>query len=1094
MKGPNFSWYIYQLIRLKEYFVDLNFIRLTLLLLALVAPAALSFIDGHKSVALPSEERTTLATLRKIAIQNSASRNTKSLLLSGQPAVVTWKGSQNNLWSNPRNWDVGRVPGPTEVARFTKLSGSDVRVDANSPGLVGALILESDYRGTVNLKKNLTVASELLLAGGTFSQGDYDLNVTAYHQIGGAFEGGGAVLSIEDAAVVSGGTMLTSKWMTAESLTIESPAVVTMSRNSKLNLMGEGEPLKGDGLLDIHKNGSASVEYSARANADVTAATPIRRALGVDISRPQLLSELHGLGSQQSNVPALNGFSRAGSLTMTAKEDHPFAAVIDTLNGFAYFGTLTSPGIVVKVRLSDFTRVGALVLDSGENELRSAEIDAVNGFAYFGSLSGHIVKVQLSNFTRIGSFNVGGPLATAVIDTTRGFAYFGAFTGPGAIVKLRLSDFTPVDVLTLNNGEDGLLSAVIDTANGFAYFGTDNSPGVVVKIRLSDFTRVAGLTLNVGEDELTCAVIDTTNGFAYFGSFGNFFNIIKVRLSDLTRVNGIFENNGQQLIRSAVIDTGNGFAYFGDNSGVVSRIRLSDFTHVGSLVMAQIESELNCAVIDPTNGFIYFGHGIRQGVVKVRVSDFSRVGNLPLSRGEDHLDCGVIDAANGFAYFGTGANPGLIIKVRLSDFTRVGVLALDDTPEASNEIFLRSAVIDTANGFAYFGSDTSPGAVIKVRLSDFTRVGKITLNSGEGALFAAVIDTSNGLAYFSSVSSPSRGILVKIRLSDFTRVGSLTLNDGERGVCGVIDPANGLAYFGVANAVVKVQLSDFSRVGALPLSMSPLSAAIDTANGFGYFAGSSNRITKVRLSDFTAVADLMTNAVESNLQSAVIDPTNGFAYFGTLTSPGRVVKVRLSDFTRVDALTLNPGEDYLTSAVMDSGNASAYFGTGTLPGRIVKINLADASPTPTPTPSPTPTPTPSPTPTDGPPQLLLEESGPSTNQAAALDSIVFLRDPFPVVNAANLLNPGPDRNTRVVLFVSNLVLLQGEPSSVVVVNLVDGNNQSYDIPAEDVRPVPNLGFVQVIFRLPDNLAVGACSIIIRAHGEVSNTGIIRIRI
>ena len=33
--------------------------------------------------------------------------------------------------------------------------------------------------------------------------------------------------------------------------------------------------------------------------------------------------------------------------------------------------------------------------------------------------------------------------------------------------------------------------------------------------------------------------------------------------------------------------------------------------------------------------------------------------------------------------------------------------------------------------FAYFGTDTDPGRVIKVRLSDFTRVGAVTLNSGE---------------------------------------------------------------------------------------------------------------------------------------------------------------------------------------------------------------------------------------------------------------------------------------------------------------------------------------------------------------------------
>jgi len=132
---------------------------------------------------------------------------------------------------------------------------------------------------------------------------------------------------------------------------------------------------------------------------------------------------------------------------------------------FAYFGTNTSPGRVVKVMLSDFTRVGALILDSGENSLVSA-----------------------------------------VIDQPDGFAYFGTDTSPGRVIKVRLSDFTRVGALTLNNGENQLTSAVIDQPDGFAYFGTHTTPGRVVKVRLSDFTRVGVLILNNGENEPVSAV------------------------------------------------------------------------------------------------------------------------------------------------------------------------------------------------------------------------------------------------------------------------------------------------------------------------------------------------------------------------------------------------------------------------------------------------------------------------------------------------------------------------------------------------------------------------------------------------------------
>lgn len=173
---------------------------------------------------------------------------------------------------------------------------------------------------------------------------------------------------------------------------------------------------------------------------------------------------------------------------------------------------------------------------------------------------------------------------------------------------------------------------------------------------------------------------------------------------------------------------------------------------------------------------------------------------------------------------------------------------------------------------------------------------------------------------------------------------------------------------------------------------------------------------------------------------------------------------------------VNQGRDYVWIV-------NHYYNNNGSPSGARSGVLQDPTPTPSPTPSPTPTPM----------LLMLDTSGPSVDQVAGLDSILFLRDPLPVVNAANLLNTGSDKNTRVIVFVSNLQLTQGETSSSVVVNLIDANNQSYDIPAEDVRPVPDFNFTQVIFRLPNNLPAGTCTLKINAHGQVSNAGTIRIR-
>ena len=126
-------------------------------------------------------------------------------------------------------------------------------------------------------------------------------------------------------------------------------------------------------------------------------------------------------------------------------------------------------------------------------------------------------------------------------------------------------------------------------------------------------------------------------------------------------------------------------------------------------------------------------------------------------------------------------------------------------------------------------------------------------------------------------------------------------------------------------------------------------------------------------------------------------------------------------------------------------------------------------------------------------ELVLEESGPTQDQAAALDSIFAFRDPFRIVGIPEWWSTaGNDRNTRVVLFARNLQLNPGELPGAVIVRFTGSNNQFFDVPAQDVRPVANTDLTQVTVRLPDNLAAGTCTVSIRAHTRTSNTGTIRI--
>ncbi len=348
-------------------------------------------------------------------------------------------------------------------------------------------------------------------------------------------------------------------------------------------------------------------------------------------------------------------------------------------------------------------------------------------------------NVNAQPFARVAALTVPGAynFAAAAIDTTKGFAYFGTSTYPAMIVKIRLSDFSLVRVLALNPGEDYVNSVLVDSAAGFGYFGLGS--GVVVKLRLSDLSRVGTLVMNPGEG-LGPGLIDVVKGYAYFT--GGYLSTTTVRGPDF-----------------------------------LVKIRLSDLSRVGTLSLNVKQNTVWPSLIDTLGGFAYLGTNTSPGiVVRVRLSDFSLAGTLTLEEGEDGLGPSVIDSLAGYAYFGTFTNPGKIVKIRLSDFSRVATLTLSSGEGALS----RGAIIDASRGYTYFAARTyvtepEPSVIVKISLSDFSRVGALPLNLGEKNLDSAVIDIANGLAYFGTWNYQIPGIIVNVRVGEPTVTQSITI-------------------------------------------------------------------------------------------------------------------------------------------------------------------------------------------------------------------------------------------------------------------------------------------------------------------------------
>ena len=667
-----------------------------------------------------------------------------------------------------------------------------------------------------------------------------------------------------------------------------------------------------------------------------------------------------------SAIPPEGGLSRLGAVeNLAANEDFLRSVVADPATGYAWFGTTTSPGQVIKVKYEGSgqppRRVASLTLEPGEDSLFTAAVDLRNRFAYFGTFTspGRVVKVALGDGdgppTRIGAVTLGSQedqLFASVLDSAAGHAYFGTRTMPGRVVKVALGtgNVPPsrIGAVTLASGENFLRSAVIDPASGHAWFGTFTLPGRVVKVALgagaSPPQRVEGIILDSGEDKLTSAVIDLANGEALFGTFTAPGRVVKIGLGTGTaRLGAVTLDPGEDSLACASLGSASpGVALFGcDVFGAPATLVKVAFgpaggspIRVGAAVMESGEESMVSAA--DVGGAVFFGSNTQPGVV-VQVAPGAggqpplRQSGLTLGRGENDLQSAVVDPASGYGWFGTATFPGQIIKVKLGSPgqppQRIAAISLEP-----GEDRLTSAVGDIANGYAYFGTDTSPARVVKVALGAGSappvRIGALTLPPGEHNFRSAVIDPASGHAWFgTAVVQP--GKIVKVALGTGnappTRTGATVARADEWDFqSAVVDSAGDYALFG-------------------------------TGQYFGE-TGAGGKIVKVALGAGGAaparVSALSLPTGEEALHCAVADPASGYAWFGSggpFFAQGSVVKVAFESGAaaprRIGAALMQAGETPLGGAAIDVPAGYAVFGSGAT--RIIKVALGAGENPPT---------------------------------------------------------------------------------------------------------------------------------------------------
>jgi len=121
--------------------------------------------------------------------------------------------------------------------------------------------------------------------------------------------------------------------------------------------------------------------------------------------------------------------------------------------------------------------------------------------------------------------------------------------------------------------------------------------------------------------------------------------------------------------------------------------------------------------------------------------------------------------------------------------------------------------------------------------------------------------------------------------------------------------------------------------------------------------------------------------------------------------------------------------------------------------------------------------------TTPPPVLAIEEN--TTDSAGILESVLFTRDPFSIVN---MLNFSPDNRTRLMLFGINLELLPSETMSAITVKAENAQMNAFPLAVEFVGKPPGMEpLTEVVVKLPDNLPTGQTLFVsVTLRGQDSN--------
>jgi hypothetical protein len=317
-------------------------------------------------------------------------------------------------------------------------------------------------------------------------------------------------------------------------------------------------------------------------------------------------------------------------------------------------------------------------------------------------------------------------VTAACLDSRRGYAYLATYTVPAVLIKIRTTDMVQEAALTLNAGEGPIAGVVYDQVNNTAYFTTTTAPSQIIKVNLDTFTRVGKLTLLAGEDDILTGFIDPGNNTAYFGLATSPGALIQVNLNTFTRVANIPMGEGNSSISAVLLDPSVGRAYVGTLGGKVFYFDTTAAVVTRTLYLPNLDNAIINIIHDKDANRLFL----------LILSDAVRVMQVSTVTG--------------------------MVQQVLNFSAEVGGEAIEILPDIStNQFFRLGDVLYTTLG-------TSPGMIVRARISDFRVLDSYKINTDDAAPGYTLWEPDKGKLFVATKGNPAQ--LVRVDLGLFGRI------------------------------------------------------------------------------------------------------------------------------------------------------------------------------------------------------------------------------------------------------------------------------------------------------------------------------------